>query len=480
MPGLAELKKGQYERAVQLLGTRLATNPADAAARKLLLRAYMETGRYAEVETAARGFLEKWPEAGGVRHELAESLAATGRYAEALVEFERAAKDLAKAGALPAERLESDLRRGEVLLLTGQEEHAREIFQSLVSFYEGSDTEEDTDAKSAPLLALVARALAHLEKYQEATELYMEAVAADPSHVEAQLGGGELFTEKYNYADASQFFADALRVNPHSARAHLGVAANKRLEGGAEVSAALERALSVNPNLVGARALKAALDLEAGDYDTAAAEIDRALKVNPRSSEAHALRAALLYLQDRDPASAVAAALATNPRDGRLYDTLSHYATITRRTSQAADFSRRAVELQPRLWRAHLSLGMALLRLGRMDEGRAAVEKSFEGDPFNVWAKNTLDLLDSMRDFRETRRGQFIIKADAKEADVLTPYAADLLEEAAAKLTAKYRFTPQGPVVVELFKNHEDFAARSNSTSASAYLPVAARPSANS
>jgi len=101
-----------------------------------------------------------------------------------------------------------------------------------------------------------------------------------------------------------------------------------------------------------------------------------------------------------------------------------------------------------------------LLRLGQMDTGRAAIEKAFKGDPFNVWAKNTLDLLDSMRDFKETKRGPFIIKASAQESDVLSPYAANLLEEAAAKLTAKYRFTPKGPIIIEIFKNHEDFAVR--------------------
>jgi hypothetical protein len=41
---------------------------------------------------------------------------------------------------------------------------------------------------------------------------------------------------------------------------------------------------------------------------------------------------------------------------------------------------------------------------------------------------------------------------------VLSPYAANLLEEAAAKLTAKYRFTPKGPIIIEIFQNHEDFA----------------------
>jgi tetratricopeptide (TPR) repeat protein len=77
-----------------------------------------------------------------------------------------------------------------------------------------------------------------------------------------------------------------------------------------------------------------------------------------------------------------------------------------------------------------------------------------------VWAKNTLDLLDSMETFRETKRGAFVIKASEQESDVLGPYAASLLEEAAAKLTAKYRFTPKGPITVEIFQNHEDFAVR--------------------
>jgi tetratricopeptide (TPR) repeat protein len=442
-PGEAELKRGEYARAIELLSARLKTDAADAAAERLLLRAYLETGRYAEAEASARSFLGARPEAGGVRHELAEALAATGRYAEAIREFQRAATGL-----------ESDLRRAELLEATGQEQRARETFSAMVRFYEES---EPSDAAS---LAAVARALVRLERFQEARNLYADAIDADPSNLEAQLGGGELFTEKYNYAEAAAFYQDALKVNPNSARAYLGIALNKKIERNEEVVAALARALIINPNMVEARALTAALALEAGEYEDATAEVEKGLKVNPNSAELYALRAAQLYLQDKDYAAAAAQALSLNPRYGQLYETLAHYATITRRVEQAADFSRRAVELSPRLWSAHLSLGMALLRLGRMEEGRAEVEKSFEGDPFNAWAKNTLDLLDSMRDFRETRRGVFLIKAGEGEAEVLAPLAAGLLEEAAAKLTAKYKFTPKGPVVVELFPNHEDFAVR--------------------
>ncbi len=450
LPGIAEAKKGDYDAAVKLLNARLATNPDDATAGKYLLQAYLETGRYGEAEAAAKKFLIKTPVASGVRYELAEVLAATGRYPEAIAEFEHAASD-AKSSA---DKLPSDLRRAELLDLTGQEDPARLIYQSLVNFYK--EKQPDT----APELTAVARALVKLERLQDANDVFREAIAADNTYLDAQLSAGELFTDKYNYADAAQFFADALQINPNSARAHIGIARSKRIDGGEEVIAALERSLAINPNLVGALTFKAGLELEERDYAPAAADIEKSFKINPRSLDAHALQAAMLYLQDRDFEPEVAAALAINPRYGLIYDVLSHYATITRRTTQAAAFARRATELSPRLWSAHLALGMALLRLGQMEEGRAAVEKSFRGDPFNLWAKNTLDLLDAMKDYRETKHAGFLIKADAKESDVVAPYAASLLDEAATKLTAKYHFTPQGPVIVELFPNHEDFAVR--------------------
>lgn len=425
-----------------------------SAAQNTDLRTFIETGKYLEAETTAKKLLITTPNDGRVRHQLAEALAQTGRYADAIAEFERAATDLEKAAETPGARLESDLRRAELLELIGQDSVAKPIYESFVTYYTKNDPE------TAFELTLIARALVHLERYQDANDLYRAALEADSDYLDAHLSAAELFTKKYNYADAAQFLSDALKLQPNSARAFLAVAMNKRLEGGDELNAALDRALKINPNYVEALSLKAALALEAGEFDVATAEIEKALKVNAHSVEAHSLRAAMYYLQDREYEPEVAATLAIAPRYGEVYNTLAHYATITRRTEQAVQFARRATELAPRLWDAHLSLGMSLLRLGQMDTGRAAVEKAFKGDPFNIWAKNTLDLLDTMDTFRETKRGSFVIKAAAHETDVLGPYAANLLEEAAAKLTAKYKFTPKGPVIVELFQNHEDFAVR--------------------
>ena len=449
--GLAELQKGDYDNAFKLLSARLSSHPTDLVAQKALLRVYIETGRYAEAETTAKRFLTKTPDAGTVRHELGEVLAITGKYTEAIAEFERAAVDSEKSNAAH-EKLASELRRAEMLDLIGQEDRARPIFESFVKYY------TDNDPESAFELTLIARALVHLERFQDANDMYRSAIEADSNYLEAQLGAGELFTEKYQYGDAAQFLDDALKINPNSARAHLDVALNKRISGGDDE--ALGRALAINPNLIEALALKATMALETGQFDAATMEIDKALKVNPRSLEAHSLRAAMFYLQDKEFEPEVAATLAISPRYGAVYNTLSRYATITRRTEQAAAFARRAIEIAPRLWDAHLNLGMALLRLGQMAPGRDEVEKAFKGDPFNLWAKNTLDLLDTLADYRETKRGGFIIKASAKETDVLAPYAAGLLEEASAKLTSKYKFTPKGPIIVEIFENHEDFAVR--------------------
>src|SRR6266508_1024309 len=438
-----ELRHGKYQSAILSFTKMLQANPKDGKAQKGLLQAYLETGQYAEAEANAKKFLAmggndaQASQAVQARLMLGEVYAATGRYAEAIGEFQKASEVAGKADDKPASkpdeqsdekpdqelvRLRADLRRAEILQLTGAPEPAREIFQSFVKYY------EEEDVSDAEALALVARALTHLERYK----------------------------------DAAEFLNDALKINPNSARGRLAVAANKRIEGGDEMNAALTQALKINPNYVEAKTFAAAIDLAAERFQSAAKLIDEALKINPNSLEAHSLRAAMFWLQDKqgDFNNEVKTTLGVNPRYGSLYETVAHFATQTRRYSESVTFLNEALKLSPDQWSSHLALGMGLLRMGKIEEGRAAVEKSFEGDPFNIWAKNTLDLLDAMKEYRETKHGDFVIKADAKESDVLAPYAAELLDEAKAKLSAKYKITPRAPIAVEIFPNHEDFAVR--------------------
>ena len=476
-----ELKSGKYSAAIASFTNLLQANPKDERIQRGLLQAYLETGKYTEAENDAKKFLARG-ENNSARLALAEVLATTGRYPTAIAEFEKVSQAAEKAIQKAQEeaekkadqpnnqtaeekeevispasqKLRADLRRAELLHLTGKEEAAQEIFNGFVKYY------EENDVDSAEDLTLVARALVYLEKYQDANDMYLEAIAADETYIEAQLGGGELYTSKYNYKEAAEFFDDAAKINPNSARLHLGVAANKRIGGGDEMNAALAAALKINPNYVEAKTLTAALDLEAERYGSAATQIAEALKINPNSLDAHSLRAAMFWLQDK-PAefdNEVKTTLAINPRYGMLYETLAHFATQTRRYRESVNFLLEAVKLSPRLWSSHMALGMGLLRLGNFEEGRAALELAFKGDPFNLWAKNTLDLLDAMTEYKVTRSGDFIIKVADKENDVVAPYAVELLSEVQSKLSAKYKFTPRAPISVEIFPNHDDFAVR--------------------
>ncbi len=446
-----ELKQGKYSAAIATFNRLIQANQNDGRAQKGLLQAHLETGQYAEAEREAKKFLGSKENEAQARLVIGEVYAVTGRYPEAIGEFEKAGNT-----EVVAIKLRADLRRGETLKSIGKDEAAEEIFKTFVTHYENNNPD------SAEELALVARALIHLERYKDANEVYLEAIAEDDENIEAQLGGGELYTAKYNYGDAAEFLADALKINPNSARAHLAVAANKRIEGGDQMNAALTQALKINPNYVDAKNFAATLDLEAERYGAAATQLDEVLKINPKSPDAHALRAAMFWLQNRqsDFDNEVKATLAINPRYGMLYEVLAHFATQSRRYHESVAFLRKAIELSPRLWSSHLALGMGLMRLGKMVEGRAELELAFKGDPFNIWAKNTLDLLDTMTDYREIKRGDFLIKAASKESDVLNPYAGELLEEAYGKLSAKYRFKPRGPITVEIYPNHDDFAVR--------------------
>ena len=447
----AELAGGKYQPAITGFTKLLQAKPNEGRAQKGLITVRLETGQYAEAERDARRFVASPQNELQARMLLGEVYAATGRYAEAIGEFEKAGKSEQEAI-----KLRAALRRAEMLELTGKQDEAKTIYQALVKFY------DDNTVEAAEALVQVARAYAHLEKVQEADDVYQEAGTTDEKYADAFIGAGELYTSKYNYPEAADLLNKALAINPTNARTLLAIASNKRLEGGDEMKAALAQSLKINPNFVDAKVFAATVDIEAERYQSARTLIDEALKVNPNSLDAHSLRAAMHWQQNQTAEfnAEVARVLSINPRYGMLYEVLAHFATQTRRYDETVVFLTKAVELSPHLWSAHLALGQALLRTGEMEKGRAAIETSFKGDPFNIWAKNTLDLLDAMKEYRETKHNDFIVKFAANENDVLMPYATELLDEVYAKLTAKYKFKPRGPISVEVFPNHDDFAVR--------------------
>jgi tetratricopeptide (TPR) repeat protein len=448
----ALLKQGAYKDAIAAFNALLQKNPADHDALDGLTRAQIETGDYETAEKRLKAFLGDRTGDADARCQLAEIEFETGRYADAAADFARAVKEVRGVISLRA-----NLGLARALIAQGKEEEAKSPLVEVGRFY------SENQPRSAEELTIVAQAFALLEKYKDANELYQDARDADKTYIEAFIRQGELLNQKYAYGDAASLFQDALKINSNSAAAQVGHAESARAGSGDAAAASIDRALAVNPNCVRALVLSAMLSLDEDRMDASRNLLERALKVNPNSVDAMGVRAAIYYLLDQKSNldAEIKRALMVNPHAGEVFDTLAHFAVNNRRYADAVDFGRRALELSPRLWSARTDLGIQLLRVAKFEEGRAELERAFAGDPYNIWAKNTLDLLDSVKDYPETVHGPFSIKSSPKESSVIAAYAADLLDEAHKKLSAKYKFTPRAPISVEVFENHEDFAVRS-------------------
>ncbi len=298
--------------------------------------------------------------------------------------------------------------------------------------------------------------------FKDALRAFGEASRKDPKNPEAHLLAGELLLDKYNSTEAAAEFQDALRIAPNNARALLGMARVADFDHDDKAIKLAEESLKADPNQVGAHVLLARLHVQAEEYAPAAREAEAALKVDARSLDALSALAAVRFLEGNRAAydTLRARILGQNPRYADLYVTLADMSAMQRKYSVAVDLARQAVKLDPKSWPALGLLGMNLLRVGQIDSARTALEASFKGDPYNVWNKNTLDLLDTFSRYRTTKTPRFEVMLNSSEADVLAPYFVSLANEAYDTLSKRYGYKPDSPVRLEVYPSHADFSVR--------------------
>ena len=156
----------------------------------------------------------------------------------------------------------------------------------------------------------------------------------------------------------------------------------------------------------------------------------------------------------------MAAVTALQPAPAEFYTDLAEASVRQRRYTEAVTLAQRAVGYDSLYVPAYGVMGTNQLRIGQMDAGRAALERAFALDPFNLWHKNTLDLLDKMKSFRTIDRGRFRVVAPPEEAELLALYIVPLLEQAYDSLAVRYGYKPPTPVRLEFYRYHADFSVR--------------------
>jgi tetratricopeptide (TPR) repeat protein len=408
---------------------------------QLAARAYVE-GRYAEVDALTDKLDGRDP---GVAALKARAAIAQGKYAQA--------ETILRPAASKAPASDAALELGLLQQRLGKSD-APAILERVAAV---------ADRAAAPAdLARAARALRALGRPEEAKTAYQDAAAAAPRDVEINTAWGELFLEKHGRAEALKSFQDALRVDPAWVPALLGLAGALADDDPPQAIAIAKKALAVNPSSVEADIFLADQAIDQGHHDEARLLLQKALVVNPSSLEAHGLLAALAYVEDKDAEyqAEVVKTLAIAPAYGDVYRAAGDLAAHSYRFDDAVALTRRALALEPNNARTLADLGMHLLRTGDEPAARTALDRSFEIDGYNQITFNLLAMMDTLDKFETVKDGDLIVRMSKAEAPVLREYAVPLAHQALTTLSAKYEFTPRGPILIEIFPRHDDFAVR--------------------
>ena len=405
-------------------------SPLQQATRALL------DGRYEEVESLADQVGQGDPAAVALK---ARALIARGRYADA--------ETLLRSVSTRAPSSVAALELGLLVKKLGRAD-ANAILNRVA-------------VESRDLL-VAARALRALGEVMEANDTFRSAVARAPKDPEANTEWGELYLDTHQNDLAFESFKIALEADPTWTPALLDAAISLADDDPPQALAAAKKALEVNPSYAEAHIFVAHQALDQDHKDEARDALKKALAINPNSLEAHSALAALAYVEDKksDFEAEVAKVLALSPGNSEVYRVVGEFTARNYRFDEAVELLRKGTGMQPRDARSLSDLGAHLFRTGDEPGARQSLEAAFKLDPYHKPTKNMLDLLDTLDKFVTVRDGDLIFKFQKDEAALLQEYAIPLTKQAFKSFAARYEFTPKGPILIEFFPKHDDFAVR--------------------
>lgn len=273
---------------------------------------------------------------------------------------------------------------------------------------------------------------------------------------------GRLLHERFNDVDSPPLFGEALQQDPACAEAFLGLAEVSAANFDDKAKEYAAKAIAADPKLVDAHELAANLLLEDAKPDEAVKEAEAAIALRPDALDAMATLAAADLLADKngDAEAWLMKIAAVNPNYGEGYMSVARHLVLNRRYPEGVAYYRKAIEADPTLWVAHSELGINLMRLGEEDEPRQQLELAYNNGQTDKLTSNSLKLLDSYKNFVTTKDETTILRIYRSESELLSPYFEEQLHKAIATYSAKYKMKLSGPVQLEVYPNHEDFAVR--------------------
>jgi tetratricopeptide (TPR) repeat protein len=428
---------------------------------------------------------------------LSLALESQGEYEKALDLVEKAVKDLAKEVPLLAHRAEMLRFRGrwddadkaaEVALSCEKDNFLARWVKTQIARDRGDlktadagcrwfvrtyseRSDKEMDIKDPDELITVGLAGAENARWNNLSdqfqfilnEVYADAIKYDKLYWPAQYQSGVLLLEKYNRPEAVDALDRALIINPSAAPALAakGVSALQRYEI-KDAESLAERALKINPSLPEALRLRADVYLATGDPASAMKELRRARAVSPRDERTLARIAACLHLQRKkdDLAALVQEVEKFDSKPALFWFDMGERLEERRHFAEAERCFTKAAELRPTMPGPANSLGMLYMRLGKEKEARPLLDRGFKADPFNVRVSNTKKVLDHLAKYETLKTEHFELRFDPKKDGPLARYMGEYLEHVYTELARKFQFKATGPILIEVFNNHDMFSGR--------------------
>jgi tetratricopeptide (TPR) repeat protein len=468
-PALKEARQlwlhGNYDEAREQYESLLKDDKLKAAAAAGLSRALESLGEYDKAIEVVQAAVKDNPRDANLLARYAEVLYTRGRWDDAEKHAE-AALAVNKNHFL-ARWIQAQIWRDK-----GDLKKADAACRWFVRTYSERSEKED-DVKDPDDLLIVGLAGSENARWNNLsdqfefilTEVYKDALKAEKSFWPAEYQAGLLLMEKYNKPEALAALDKALTLNPNAAEALAakGVLALRDYQI-KDAERFAEQALKINPKLPAALRLRAEVHLVSSEDAEAMKELEQARAVNPRDERTLARVGVCLLLQkQKAECDAVAEEVKKfDPKPAVYWNEMGAILEDRRRFEQAEEVLRRAVELRPNMPGPNNNLGMLLMRLGREEEARKLLDKGFANDPFHVRVSNFRKVLRHLEKYQTilTNNKHFKLRFDPKADGKFALYMAPYLEEIYEDLANKFQYRPQGPILIEVFTSHEMFSGR--------------------
>jgi tetratricopeptide (TPR) repeat protein len=463
--GWKAFQNGNHDEALARMKRLATVDPEHPLPPYLTARVKERTGDYAEALDVATQANAKRPDDRPLQALRFQLLFTLGKSEEA----ERLARTV--LGERPDDLVARTVL-GMALEERGRREEALREYDAVVAAF----NKADVPGEALPYVSRAAIRATWLspnpkdDMIPEALSLLVKRIQAEPVNHDLVLQYANVWLEdrgKKGQSTASKYFRQALKENEELAEARVGLAQVALVfYQQDQAMQMLERALETNPRLVPALTLLASINVGNGDYEKADTLLARALAVNPTDKRTRAVKAARLWIGgDKAGFEALKQEiLAYDPTYGRLWLTVSDLVgERQRRYDTAAELAEKAIAVDPADSLAYVTLGEALMNLGRIDEARQAFDTSIvkAKDYADVKRDNWLEALGWMKPWPVVVTPRLRVRMAPSEAPVLEPYLVPLMEEAWDVLTKKYGLALTPIVHVDAFHRADDFSVRS-------------------